>query len=133
VTLVVIDASAGVELLADTSRGRALRRLLPAGAVPWVPDHFYVECAGVLRRWELTGRMRPPESAQALADLEGWHLRTVQVRPLLADAWRLRANVSIADGLYVALAKHLGAPLLTDDHRLANTTPQLPIATLHLP
>jgi hypothetical protein len=44
VTPVVIDASAGVELAADTVRGRALRSLLPGDAVPWVPELFYVEC-----------------------------------------------------------------------------------------
>ena len=31
-TLVVIDASAGVEIVCDTRRGRALARLLPVGA-----------------------------------------------------------------------------------------------------
>ena len=44
-TLVVIDASAGVEIVCDTRRGRALARLLPAGAEGWVPEHFYVALA----------------------------------------------------------------------------------------
>jgi hypothetical protein len=39
---VVIDASAGVELAADTRRDRALRTLLPPDAVPWVPELFFV-------------------------------------------------------------------------------------------
>jgi hypothetical protein len=43
VTPVVIDASAGVELAAETARGRDLRALLPLDAVPWVPKVFYVE------------------------------------------------------------------------------------------
>jgi predicted nucleic acid-binding protein len=39
---------------------------------------------------------------------------------LLADrAWELRQNVSFYDGLYVALAEALEAPLLTLDARLA--------------
>ena len=49
---VVIDASAGAELAADTLRGRALRALLPADAVPWVPELFFAECGSVLRRWD---------------------------------------------------------------------------------
>lgn len=52
-TPVVIDASAGVELAADTVRGRSLRALLPPDAVPWVPDHFFTECGAVYRRWEI--------------------------------------------------------------------------------
>jgi len=43
VTPVVIDASAGVEILANTAHGRRLARLLPTDAVGWVPEHFYVE------------------------------------------------------------------------------------------
>ncbi len=42
-TSIVIDASAGVERVADTIRGRALRGLLPADTIPWVPEVFYVE------------------------------------------------------------------------------------------
>jgi predicted nucleic acid-binding protein len=49
-----------------------------------------------------------------------WPLRIVQVRALFADAWRLRKNLTFADATYVALAEHLGAELLTDDHKLAN-------------
>lgn len=58
-TPVVIDASAGVELVADTVRGRSLRALLPPDAVPWVPELFYVECGAVLRRWDLGGGAAP--------------------------------------------------------------------------
>jgi hypothetical protein len=47
---VVVDASAGVELVVDTARGRALRGLLPIDAVPWAPDIFYVEVDTVLPR-----------------------------------------------------------------------------------
>ncbi len=47
-TAVVIDASAGVEIVAGTRRGRALARLLPVGAVGWVPEHFYPEVLAVL-------------------------------------------------------------------------------------
>ena len=35
---VVIDASAGVEIVAATRRGRALARLLVADAEGWVPE-----------------------------------------------------------------------------------------------
>lgn len=60
-----------------------------------------------------------------------WPLRITQVRGLFADAWRLRANVTFADAIYVALADHLDADLLSDDIRLANA-PGLPVRVLHL-
>jgi hypothetical protein len=50
VTPVVIDASAGAEIVIDTARGRALARLLRADAVGWVPEHFYAEVMAVVRR-----------------------------------------------------------------------------------
>lgn len=131
-TPVVIDASAGVELVADTVRGRALRALLPSDAVPWVPEIFYVECGAVLRRWDLNAVLPPAQIARATSELLAWPLRVTQVRGLFADAWRLRANITFADAMYVALAVHLGADVLTDDHRLTQT-PSLPVGTLHLP
>jgi hypothetical protein len=49
VSPVVIDASAGAEIVTDTRRGRALVRLLPADADGWVPEHFYAEVLAVIR------------------------------------------------------------------------------------
>lgn len=131
-TPVVIDASAGVELAADTIRGRALRGLLPTDAVPWVPELFYVECGAVLRRWDLNGILTPAQIGQAIDELMAWPLRVTQVRGLFADAWSMRANVTFADAVYVALAEHLGAELLSDDRRLANT-PGLSVRVMRLP
>lgn len=130
-TPVVIDASAGVELVADTARGRALRALLPADAVPWAPETFYVEVGTVLRRWDLNRVLTADEIAEALRQLAAWPLRVAQVRSLFADAWRHRNNITFADATYVALAEHLGAELLTDDHKLANA-PALPVRALRL-
>ena len=131
-TPVVIDASAGVELVADTVRGRELRSLLPHDAVPWVPDLFFVECGAVLRRWDMNAVLPPARVTQAIEALVAWPIRVVQTRGLFGDAWRRRANITFADGIYVALAEHLDAALLTDDHKLANAS-GLPVRTLLLP
>lgn len=69
---------------------------------------------------------------RGLRQLTTWPLRVAQVRSLFADAWRLRHNITFADATYVALAEHLGAPLLTGDHRLAEA-PTLPVPVLRLP
>ncbi len=106
--------------------------LLPEDAVPWVPEIFYVECGAVLRRWDLNKILTASQVARAIDELMAWPLRVTQVRGLFADAWRRRATITFADAIYVALAEHLGAALLTDDGRLANT-PNLPVPTLRLP
>ncbi len=97
-----------------------------------MPDHFFVECGAVLRRWDLNAVLPPDQVATAVAELNAWPLRIAQVRGLFADAWRIRFNLTFADAIYVALAEHLGVDLLTDDGRLANA-PGLPVRTLHLP
>ena len=40
--------------------------------------------------------------------------------PLVERAWELRANLSIYDGVYIALAEMLEAPLVTCDRRLTD-------------
>jgi len=126
VTPVVIDASAGVEITVDTRRGRALARLVPAGAVGWVPEHFYAEVLSVLRRqFLIEERLTESQASTAVSRLASWHLHHASVAPLVSAAWRYRHNLTAADALYVALAERLGASLLTDDHRLAQA-PTLP-------
>ncbi len=46
----VLDASAGVELLLNTTRARSLSAQFPLSAQWWVPEHYFVEVAGALRR-----------------------------------------------------------------------------------
>jgi predicted nucleic acid-binding protein len=130
VTDLVLDASASVDLLLDTATGRRLQPLLPTGAQWWVPEHFFAEVAGALRRAELRGGVLNARVAQAMTSLSTAPLRRVQVRPLLADAWSKRANLTIADALYVVLAEHLDATLVTTDINLSNA-PTLRVATIH--
>ena len=121
-TPVVIDASAGVEILANTAHGRRLAQLLPTDAVGWVPEHFYVEVAGVVRHQAVVARTLTEEAAEmVLGRLDRWHLRRAQPGPLITAAWRFRHNMTMADAVYVALAAELGGALLTDDHRLVNS------------
>ncbi len=79
----------------------------------------------------------PQRSARASPDLTSHRRLDALAAPgrpgarVVTDAWRLRANVTFSDAVYVALAEHLGAELLTDDHNLV-ATPNLSIRTLHL-
>ena len=119
-TAVVIDASAGVEIVADTRRGEVLARLIPAGSDGWVPEHFYAEVLAVLRRrWLLEGKLTESQATAAVSRLTSWHLHRASIAPLTTAAWRYRHNLTAADALYIALAENLDADFLTDDHRLA--------------
>ena len=54
--------------------------------------------------------------------------------PLLTPAWQYPHNMTTADAIYVALAKELGAPFLSDDQTLMNA-PTFPrdVVLLRLP
>ena len=134
-TPVVIDASAGAEIVIDTARGRALARLLPEDAVGWVPEHFYAEVLAVIRRRLVIDRLITESHAvSALDRLQSWHVRRAAVQPLIEHAWRYRHNMTAADALYVALAEVVGAHLLTADVKLVGT-PTFPssVMVLRLP
>jgi predicted nucleic acid-binding protein len=135
VTAVVIDASAGVEIVGGTRRGRALARLLKADSEGWVPEHFYAEVVGVLRRqWLIEKRITESQATAAVSRLGLWHLNRASVAPLVSVAWKYRHNLTVADALYVALAEEVNADLLTDDYKLA-AAPNVPagIRILKLP
>ena len=118
-TSVVIDASAAVEILLRTPRGTSIESQLPPGAVEWVPEIYFSEVAGVLRRAELNGLITAERAAVAVDLLLAAPVNRAEVKPLLSEAWTMRHTITIPDALYVALARHLKAPLVTADLRLA--------------
>lgn len=115
----VLDASAGFELLVNSDLGAAIQQKLPSGATWWVPEHYFIETASVLRRAELAGELTAGETVDAFQRLRRSRLARAAVRPLLPAAWARRGNLTIADALYVVLAEELDATLVTGDLRLA--------------
>ncbi len=127
-TLLVLDASASVDLLLDTATGRALQPRLPVGEW-WVPQHFFVEVSAGIRRAEQRGEIPTAKAMVAFAELTSTPMQPVSITPLLAEAWARRGHLTIADALYVILAEHLGATLVTTDEKLAKS-PGLSVATI---
>ena len=118
--MIVIDASAVVELLLRTPAGISIEALLFApGQSLHAPELLYVEVAHVLRRGVLRGRMSASRGGLAIADLRAMRVRHYPHVTLLQRVWALRDNLSAYDATYVALAEELDAPLFTRDSRLA--------------
>ena len=128
-TRVVLDASAGVEIALQTPDGLRIESLLPQPTTFWVPEHYFSEVAGVLRRSEINGRYPAARVQAALDKLLTSPTNSVAVKPLLSEAWTMRHNLTIADALYVVVAVHAGAVLVTADMRLASA-PDLPVETI---
>jgi predicted nucleic acid-binding protein len=126
----VLDASAGIEILNRTPSGMALTaHTFRRGAEEWTVDHFHVEVAKVIRRDVLRGVLTDARATALVDGLVRWPVSVAQSAPLLRDAWAMRHNITIHDGLYIALARHLGATLVTADQKLANA-PGLNVAVV---
>lgn len=95
------------------------------------PHLLDAEVGSVLRRLTMAGQLAAGAAEAALRDLAELEIDRWEHAPLLTRAWALRANVTIYDGLYVALAEALDAPLLTLDGRLAGA-PGI-VATIEVP
>ncbi len=128
-TPIVLDASAGVEILLLTPTGCRLLAKLPPDTEDWVPELYFAEVAAVLRHDVSRARYPPARIEAAFDRLMTAQLRRVAVRPLLREARLMRQNLTVADAVYVAMARHLGAPIVTTDLELA-ATPGLGISTV---
>jgi predicted nucleic acid-binding protein len=118
--LIVVDASAVIEVLLRTPKAATIeKRLFQPGETWHAPHLIDVEVAQVLRRLALAGTISPKRGAEALQDFADMPIRRHAHDWLLARAWELRDNLTAYDAAYVALAEALEAPLLTCDGRIA--------------
>jgi len=125
---VVIDASALVDLVVQSERAPAVAQAV--GSTDMVaPDVVNPEVLSILRRLERNGRLTAPQAVRAVDDLIDAPVRRFSTRPLLAEAWTLRANVTATDACYVALARILRCPLVTADRKLSRT-PRLGVSLI---
>ena len=118
--MIVVDASAAVDLLLRTPGADALaERLLGGGETLHAPHLLDVEVAQVLRRHEARGRLSAARGRLALELLQVMPIVRHGHAHLLRRAWSLRGHLTAYDAMYVALAELLDAALVTRDHRLA--------------
>ena len=118
--MIVVDASAFVELLTDESGlGAQVRDALMSDADWVVPEHTMTETANALRGLWLGGRCTDTEFDARLEKLAALEPLRVPVVALLPRIRALCSNANVYDGAYLALAEHLDAPLLTLDRKLA--------------
>lgn len=128
-TPVVLDASAGVEILLLSPTGRRLLAKLPQDTEEWVPELYFAEVAAVLRSDVIHARYPVARIDAALGRLLTAPVHRVAVRPLLPEARSMPKTITVADAVYVVMARHLGASLATTDLRLA-ATPGLDVSTV---
>jgi predicted nucleic acid-binding protein len=118
---IVVDASALVAALIDSSAHGEWAEDTIAGAALCAPEIAYVETIDVLRRLERAARITTAEANAAHEDLMQLRIEVFSFEPFAERIWELRHNVTSYDAWYVAVAEGLGLPLATLDQRLAKT------------
>lgn len=118
--MTVLDASVVVELVLGTRAGLAiLDRYFDGRSVLHAPSLVDVEVVQVLRRYVARREVADGRAREALDLLAALPIRRHDHGPLLERAWALRANMTVYDAVYVALAEGLRATLVTRDRKLA--------------
>ena len=118
--MIVSDASAVVLALGDDGPAGDVARERLSGERIIAPELLDVEVTAAWRRHEAAGRLDSRRAALARSDLRDLPVQRVSHRLLMERCWELRANVTVYDAVYVALAELLDAPLVTADRKLAN-------------
>lgn len=119
--MIVLDASALVPLLLeDASRAPRIRAWLAAASDSLHAPHLIdLEVLSALRRMVRRGSISEERARFAMRGLRVLVLTRYPHAPLIGRVWAQRANLSVYDAAYVALAEALEARLGTLDQRLA--------------
>lgn len=120
--MLVLDASAAVELILRTDRGdRVATHLADESVHLHSPDLLWLEVASALRRAIRGGVCTPQRAELALRNLGQLAIAAHRDVDLAGRAFALRDNVTVYDGVYIALTEAMGASLLTCDAGMAAT------------
>ena len=118
--MIVLDASALVELLLGTAEGEAVaRRIADPELSLHVPHLVDLEVVQALRRYVREREIDASDARLMLGELRALDLQRHAHEPLLDRVWALRSNLTAYDAVYVALAEALDAVLVSCDQRLA--------------
>ncbi len=116
--MIVVDASALVDLLLGTPRAAGIAAALATESEVHAPELIEPEALGALRRWLARGWIGADAANRAVNELGELRLVRHAQAPLRCRVWALRDRCSTYDGCYLALAQSLDAELVTTDARL---------------
>ncbi len=118
--LIVLDASAVVELLTNGSLADPIRDALAERSDSFVVPHLLdIEVTSALRRLALESRVDSHRIGQALAGLAMLPAQRYAHTPFLDRIWELRRNFTCYDAAYIALAEATDATIYTCDRKLS--------------
>ena len=121
--MIVIDASAVLEILARTAAGLELETVLLDSDLH-APHVIDLEVLNAIGRWERTGVIRRGEAAPILDAFLSMGITRYSHTPFAQPIWELRHNLTAYDAAYLTLARALDARLVTMDSALRKMAAQ---------
>jgi predicted nucleic acid-binding protein len=117
VSIVVLDNSAAIELLGDDGVDSAALRK----STIYAPELIDIEFTHAVRKLTMLRRIGVTDATQIVSRWSTNRVIRCDHARFLPRIWQLRDNFTSYDAAYVALAEHLGLPLVTADRRLAKS------------
>jgi predicted nucleic acid-binding protein len=115
--MIVVDASAILEILARTETGIELQENL-LGMDLHAPHLICLEVANAVRRLDRQGYIAPGGAARMFEAFRAIQITRHPHEEFLDRIWALRHNLTAYDASYLALAHALDAELVTMDSTL---------------
>jgi predicted nucleic acid-binding protein len=117
--MIVVDASVIVTALGDDGDDGDRVRARLRGERLVAPHLVDLEIVSAWRRLAAPGQLDDRRVALAMTDLGALRIERAPHQLLVRRCWKLRANLTVYEASYVALAEAIDAVLLTGDRRLA--------------
>ena len=117
--MIVLDASAVVELLANSAADERLVGWIRSSPPLQAPYLLDIEVISALRRHCALGSMNGERAQLAMSRFRMLPITRHAHFPYLERIWELRHNTTAYDAVYLALTEALGTVLLTRDAALA--------------
>ncbi len=128
--MIVVDASAAVEVLIRSESAQEVDAALQASRPAIAPVHFDAEVYNALRRLYSQRRMDRDRLAIAVDRLERFDIERLEIVSLLPNVVGLVDIIGAHDVFYVLLAISRRCPLLTCDLSLARAAARLGIEVI---
>ena len=119
--VLVTDASVVVDLLGQFEAEPIANLMLAGNVSLCAPELLDVEVLHTFRRLDALGKISRRSRTGIVRDLNFLPIKRYRHDNLREDIWSLRKNLTAYDATYVALARQLGAVLVTRDRKLART------------
>ncbi len=120
--MIVVDASAFVDVLLELPVNEALRDRIAGADELHAPHLVDLEVLSVLRRLVAGRELSLAAAGMARGQFDDLAIERYPHVLLRNRIWDLRESFSVYDAAYVALSESLGLPLITSDHRLARSS-----------